>query len=273
MDQECLVGQTFGFMKKSIFSLDGKICVVTGGSGDLGRAISKTLLDQGGHVTIVGRTLAKLRTAYAELRTSSQLLDYAVCDVSDACAVQILANELAAKFGKIDVLVTAAGVQHRQPILEFTAKEWQRILNINLTGTFHCAQFFGQHMAAKRSGRIIMVTSLSAEIGIPNISAYAASRGGIKQLAKTMAVELAPLSVTVNCIGPGRITTQMTIDIQSDSAKYEDTMRVIPMKRWGTPSDIGGAAAFLASDAASYITGQSLYVDGGWLAAGGNLSG
>ena len=260
-------------MKKSIFSLDGKICVVTGGSGDLGRAISKALLDQGGHVTIIGRTLAKLKAAYAELGVSNQLLDYAVCDVLDAHAVRTLANKLVAKFGQIDVLITAAGVQHRQPILEFTAKEWQRILDVNLTGTFHCAQFFTQHMAAKRSGRIIMVTSLSAEIGIPNISAYAASRGGIKQLAKTMAVELAPLNVTVNCIGPGRIATQMTFDIQSDPAKYEDTLRVIPMGRWGTPSDVGGAAVFLASDAANYITGQSLYIDGGWLAGGGNLLG
>jgi NAD(P)-dependent dehydrogenase (short-subunit alcohol dehydrogenase family) len=128
-------------------------------------------------------------------------------------------------------------------------------------------------MMTRKSGRIIMITSLTAEIGIPNIAAYAASRGAIKQLCMTMAVELAPSGVTVNCIGPGRIATVMTQDIHQDVQRYESTLRVIPMGRWGMPQDVGSCAVFLASDASNYITGQSFYIDGGWLAGGGNLTG
>lgn len=267
------MGQPFEFVMSSIFSLDGKVCVVTGGAGDLGRAISRAFITQGARVVIMGRTESLLMDAQSELGYSKRQLDYAVCDVIDADEVQSCADNLVKKFGTVDVLVTAAGIQHRQSFLDFSEMEWRRVIDTNLNGTFHCAQSFGRHMASRGTGRIIMVTSLTAEIGIPNIAAYGASRGAIKQLAKTMAVELATSGVTVNCIGPGRIATRMTADIQADPVRYERTLQAIPMGRWGKPDDVGGIAAFLASNAAGYITGQSFYVDGGWLASGGNLLG
>ncbi|MDC0590406.1 SDR family oxidoreductase, partial [Gammaproteobacteria bacterium] len=128
-------------------------------------------------------------------------------------------------------------------------------------------------METSKMGRIIMISSLTAEIGIPNIAAYAASRGGIKQLGKTMAVELASSGITVNCVGPGRFKTKMTEDVFSDESKRKDFLNAIPMQRAGIPEDLSGILIFLASDSSSYITGQSIYVDGGWLAGGGNVAG
>ena len=168
------------------------------------------------------------------------------------------------RYGKIDILVTSAGVQHREQIESFDLENWNKVLQVNLTGTFNCAQAVAKHMVKRKKGRIIMISSLTAEIGIPNISAYAASRGGIKQLGKTMAVELASSGVTVNCVGPGRFRTKMTEDVFSDSTKLHKFLDVIPMGRAGEPEDLSGVLIFLASDASSYITGQSIYVDGGW---------
>ncbi len=259
--------------KTALFSLNEKVCVVTGGSGDIGIAIADAFLGCGARVIIAGRSEDRLKAAVAKREgASGRLFTYSV-DVADLQAVVAMTARLIEQHGQIDVLVTAAGIQHRCPALEFPASEWDKVIQTNLNGTFYCAQSVGKHMVSRGSGRVIMVTSLTAEIGIPNIAAYAASRGAIKQLCMTLAVELASSGVTVNCIGPGRIATNMTGDIMADQAKYERTLQVIPMRRWGKPDDIGGAAVFLASDAASYITGQSFYVDGGWLAGGGNLYG
>ena len=150
---------------------------------------------------------------------------------------------------------------------------WNEVLKVNLTGTFYCAQAVAKHMIKRKTGRIILISSLTAEIGIPNIGAYAASRGGIKQFGKTMAVELASNGITVNSVGPGRFRTKMTEDLFLNQSKREKFLDVIPMKRAGIPDDLSGILIFLASDSSSYITGQSIYVDGGWLAAGGNVLG
>jgi 2-deoxy-D-gluconate 3-dehydrogenase len=196
-----------------------------------------------------------------------------IADVSDDVQVDAMVASTLQRFGHIDILVTAAGVQHRSPTLNFNHDEWDRVLKVNLNGTFYCAQSVGRHMVTRNSGRIIMITSLTAEIGIPHISAYAASRGGIRQLSRTLAVELAPAGITVNCIGPGRFHTNMTADVFQDAAKRKHFLGVIPMGRAGTPEDLAGISVFLASDASSYITGQSIYVDGGWLAGCGNITG
>lgn len=257
----------------SMFSLDDKVCVITGGGGDLGRAVGKAFLAQGAFVLLAGRSEAALVAAKNELGGASAKVGVAICDVSNEESVEALLQQVVGQYGRADVLVTAAGVQYREPVLTFPSDQWDCLIRTNLTGTFYSARTFARHMTQRRSGRIIMISSLTAEIGIPNIAAYAASRGGIRQLAVTMAVELAASGVTVNCIGPGRVGTRMTADLQADPVALERTLRVIPMGRWGKPEDIGGAAVFFASDAANYITGQSLYVDGGWLAAGGNLLG
>jgi NAD(P)-dependent dehydrogenase (short-subunit alcohol dehydrogenase family) len=255
-----------------MFSLSNKVAVVTGGSGDLGYAISKAYLDAGANVILVGRNIAKLKEAMDKLSCSDRSM-YFVADVSDYNQVNIMVEKVLEKYGRIDILVTAAGIQHRSPVISFDHEKWAEVIKVNLSGTFYCAQAVAKQMVLQKSGRIIMITSLTAEIGIPNISAYAASRGGIRQLSRTLAVELAPMGVTVNCIGPGRFLSSMTADIFKDEIKSQNFLGVIPMGRVGTPEDLLGVSVFLASDASSYITGQSIYVDGGWLAGSGNIIG
>ncbi len=255
-----------------LFSLSGKVAIVTGGAGDLGLAIAKAYLAAGASVVLVGRSAAHLDAAQAALGRPQQLTSIAA-DVSDDAQIDAMVAAVIKQFGRIDILVTAAGIQHRSPALDFNHDRWNEVIKVNLTGAFYCAQAVARHMVGSQTGRIIMITSLTSEIGIPNIAAYAASRGGVQQLSKTLAVELAPHGVTVNCIGPGRFHTAMTADVFKDEAKAKRMLEVIPMRRAGQPEDLAGISVFLASDSSSYITGQSFYVDGGWLAGGGNILG
>jgi NAD(P)-dependent dehydrogenase (short-subunit alcohol dehydrogenase family) len=255
-----------------MFSLSKKVAIVTGGSGDLGFAISEAYSKAGAQVVLVGRDAEKLTAAIQRLSHPESAFAV-VADVADDSQVDSMVEKVLQKYEHIDILVTAAGVQHRSPTISFDHAKWDQVLKVNLTGTFYCAQAVAKHMIKRQTGRIIMITSLTAEFGIPNIAAYAASRGGIRQLSKTLAVELAPEGVTVNCIGPGRFQTSMTSDVFQDEVKRQKFLSVIPMGRTGSPDDLAGIAVFLASDASSYITGQSIYVDGGWLAACGNILG
>ena len=258
---------------KTIFSLKDKVAIVTGAYGDLGFSISKAYLEAGATVVLAGQSKRNLDCMAQQLEIYSDFVLPCVVDVSDATQVEAMVDNVIDRFGQIDILVTAAGVQHREPIGVFNHDEWNKVLQVNLTGTFYCAQAVVKHMIKRKTGRIIMISSLTAEIGIPNIAAYAASRGGIKQLGKTMAVELASSGITVNCVGPGRFRTKMTEDVFSDEPKRKKILNAIPMRRAGVPNDLSGILIFLASDSSSYITGQSIYVDGGWLAGGGNISG
>jgi NAD(P)-dependent dehydrogenase (short-subunit alcohol dehydrogenase family) len=253
-------------------SLSRKVAIVTGGTGTLGLAISKAYLDAGALVVLVGRNAKKLSDVRAKLGVPDRVMPV-VADVASGDQVSAMVASVIEYQGRVDILVTAAGVQHRSPALTFDHLHWNEVIKVNLTGTFYCAQSVARHMVQRRSGRIIMITSLTSEIGIPNISAYAASRGGIRQLAKTLAVEFAPYGVTVNCVGPGRFLTSMTEDVFKDETRSKRFLEVIPMGRAGLPEDLAGICVFLASDASSYITGQSFYVDGGWLAGGGNILG
>lgn len=255
-----------------MFSLSDKVAIITGGAGDLGLAISKAYSAAGAKVVLVGRHSEKLESALKQLPHPTRAMAL-VADVSDGIQVDAMVAEVLHHYEHIDILVTAAGIQHRSPTLSFDHKQWEHVLKVNLTGTFYCAQAVAKHMATRQKGRIIMITSLTAEFGIPNIAAYAASRGGIRQLSKTLAVELAQVGVTVNCIGPGRFHTSMTADVFQDEVKRQKFLSVIPMGRTGAPEDLAGISVFLASDSSAYITGQSIYVDGGWLAACGNVLG
>jgi NAD(P)-dependent dehydrogenase (short-subunit alcohol dehydrogenase family) len=259
--------------RNTMFSLEKKVAIITGAYGDLGFSISKAYIEAGATVVLAGLNKNKLDFMINQLGVSSDLVLPLVVDVTDSIQVKAMVDKVIERFGQIDILVTAAGIQHRSPIGTFDHNEWNKVLQVNLTGTFYCAQAVTRHMIKRNTGRIIMISSLTAEIGIPNIAAYAASRGGIKQFGKTMAVELATSGVTVNCVGPGRFRTKMTEDIFSEELKREKFLNVIPMKRAGVPDDLSGILIFLASDSSSYITGQSIYVDGGWLAAGGNILG
>ncbi len=255
-------------MSKALrISLKGKCAVVTGGSGDLGFAMARALSEAGARVLISSRD--KKRLAQAAKKLGPDCASFPA-DVTDLRQVESLMREALRKFGSIDILVTAAGVQRRKPALEFTKKDWDSVLSVNLSGTFFCCQAAARRMMKQGGGKIITVSSLAAEIGIPNMAAYVASRGAIRQLTKALAVEWAGSGISVNGIGPGRFRTRMTKDLFSDPKVRESFLRLIPMGRAGEPKDIAGATVFLASGLSDYITGQTIYIDGGWLASGGN---
>jgi NAD(P)-dependent dehydrogenase (short-subunit alcohol dehydrogenase family) len=248
-------------------TLNGRIALVTGASGALGGAIARELARRGARVTVSGRNrdaLAKLVESCGPSCTALPL------DVTDVAAIRVAVENVGEREGGLDILVTAHGVQVRKPALNVTERDWQAVIDGNLRSVFFCCQAAGRIMVARGRGRIINITSLTAEIGIPGIAPYAASKGGVLQITRTLAGEWASHGVTVNAIGPGRIETPMTADVFAHPGAGDDFLRCIPMNRPGQPSDVAVAAAWLASDDAGYITGQTLYVDGGWLATGGN---
>ncbi|MEI6727040.1 MAG: SDR family oxidoreductase [Actinomycetes bacterium] len=243
---------------------------MTGASGDLGLAMAHALAEAGASIVAGVAADRTYEESVERLRCSCGDRVVAVpTDVTSREQVRKLMSAAVDRFGSIGVLITAAGVQVRKSAEELDDDDWARVLDVNLTGTFVCCQEAMRYMAPERHGRIITITSLAAEIGIPNMAAYVASRGGIRQLTKALAVEWAKYGITVNAIGPGRFRTRMTADLFSDEVVAESFLRLIPAGRAGVPEDLAGVTVFLASDASAYVTGQTIYVDGGWLAAGG----
>ena len=257
----------------SMFSLEGRVAVVTGASGDIGAAMARALAAAGARLVLASRNEQNLAAVSDATGIDRSRILVVPTDVTDAAAVEHLVARTVEMFGRLDVLVTAAGIQMRKSALEMSPAEWRDVLDVNLTGTFLSCRAAAQAMIRQGAGRIIMVSSLTAEIGLPGMPAYVASRGGIRQLAKALATEWAPHGITVNCVGPGRMRTAMTEGLFVDDRARESFMRLIPAGRAGVPEDLAGVTIFLASDAASYVTGQSIYVDGGWLSAGGNPAG
>jgi len=248
-------------MKNIQFDFKDKEVLVTGGEGAIGIALADAFIGAGATVYTADRTKNENHISNRE---------FVKMDVSSPGSVKNGIDYITARSKKIDILITAAGLQIRKPALEFEVDEWDQVIKTNLYGSFFVAQNAAKVMLKNKFGRIIFISSLTSEIGLPNMVPYVASRGGIKQLSKALAVEWAPKGITVNCVGPGRLKTPMTEDIFSDLEASESFLRLIPQNRAGVPDDIVGATLFLASDEASYITGQTIYVDGGWLAGGGN---
>lgn len=250
-------------MKNIQFDFKDKVIVITGGEGAIGSALADAFLGAGAIVCTASRTKNEKHASDRE---------FVQMDVSSSDSVQAGIGHITERYKKIDILITAAGIQIRKPALEFEVDEWDQVIKTNLYGSFFAAQNVAKIMMENKFGRIIFISSLTSEIGLPNMVPYVASRGGIKQLSKALAVEWASNGITVNCVGPGRLKTSMTQDIFSDPVALKGFLRLIPQNRAGVPADIVGATLFLASNEAGYITGQTIYVDGGWLAGGGNSS-
>lgn len=249
------------------FNLAGRSGIVTGGGSGIGSGIARGLVEAGAELLIAGRSMEKLGTVASELeRIGPQVIPVQV-DMGSSESIQQLVNRAVAQFGKIDFLFNNAGTIYRAPSEDFPLEAWEEVIRVNLTGPFLLAQAVARVMIAKkRKGKIINTSSLIAVQGGKTVPAYAASKGGINQLTKALCNDLAKYNILVNAIGPGWVKTEMTSPLRSNSERFRDISNRIPLGRWAEPDDLAGAAVFLASDASDYITGQTLFVDGGWLA-------
>ncbi|WP_210521809.1 SDR family NAD(P)-dependent oxidoreductase [Hymenobacter terricola] len=245
----------------NVFSLDGKLALVTGGGSGIGLEIARCMTEAGATVVITGRREAVLREAVAALGESAE---YLVNDIADLSSIEGLVAQIEATYGPLDILVNNAGINLKKPALEVTDEEFSRILHTNLHSVFALTRACASRMVARRKGVILMISSMAAYYGIDRVVAYAASKSAVEGMVKVLASEFSVHGVRVNAIAPGFIETEMSrTAMNSDPDRRDRAMRRTPMGSFGRPEDIGHAAVFLASEAARYITGASLPVDGG----------
>ncbi len=253
-----------------IFNLEGKVAIVTGARRGMGRAQALALADQGARVVVTDVDLRECELVVEEIKGKGHDAECFVLDVSRPDHVEEVFHAVVEKFGRIDILVNNAGVFEPKPALELSENEWDRTLDINLKGQFLCAQQAANIMTKQGGGRIINIASIASGqvgIGFPGAAHYTASKGGVIGLTETLALEWAPQGITVNAIAPGAIDTPMTSATSSSEEALEQLSKRIPLGRMGRPEEIAAAVVFFASDEASYVTGATLVVDGGWLAS------
>jgi NAD(P)-dependent dehydrogenase (short-subunit alcohol dehydrogenase family) len=244
-----------------VFSLAGRVALITGGGTGIGLEIARCMVAAGATVIITGRRESVLQESAAELGEGAH---FVVNDVSDLGGTDALVEQIEAEHGPLDILVNNAGINMKKPALEVTDEDFSRIIHTNLNAVFALTRAAGRRMVARRSGTIIMISSMAAYYGIDRVVAYAASKSAVEGMVKVLASEFSKDGVRVNAIAPGFIETEMSrTAMNSDPERRDRAMRRTPMGKFGKPSDIGHAAVFLASEAARYVTGVSLPVDGG----------
>jgi len=248
----------------NIFDLGGKVAIVTGANTGIGQAIALSLAAAGADIAAVGRTPAE--ETVEKVRALGRKAEIVSADLSSIEPVQRVVDETIAKLGGLDILINNAGIIRRADSVDFTEEDWDAVIDTNLKSTFFLAQAAGRHMLAQGSGKIVNIASLLSFQGGIRVPSYTASKSGVAGLTKLLANEWAARGVNVNAIAPGYIATNNTAALQADETRNRQIQERIPAGRWGDPSDIGGAAVFLASPAANYIHGHVLAVDGGWLA-------
>jgi NAD(P)-dependent dehydrogenase (short-subunit alcohol dehydrogenase family) len=250
-----------------IFDLQGKVALVTGAGRGLGRGMAIALAEAGADVVAVSRSADQLEETMTLLRRHGGSPRAMPWDLGDPYRLDDLVEKVAEHKGQVDVLLHAAGVQVRKPALEVTVDDWETVQAIHLRAAFFLSRAVARRMIERNAGgKIILVASLTSQIGVPNVAPYAAGKSGILGLVRTLAVEWAPHSIQVNALGPGYFRTAITEEIFADPERRSKLLARIPAGRPGEPEDLAGATVFLASPASDYMTGQVINVDGGWLA-------
>jgi NAD(P)-dependent dehydrogenase (short-subunit alcohol dehydrogenase family) len=250
--------------------LDGKVAVVVGGSSGIGRTIALGLAQAGADVVSSARRLEFVNALADEIEAVGRRSLRVTCDVADRNSLEKLLHACVDGFGKVDILVNAAGITKRAPTLDFPEADWNRILDTNLTGMLRTCQVFGRHMIERRYGRIISIASMGSFLALFEVAAYSASKSGLTSLTKSLAIEWAKYGICVNAIAPGYFRTPLSEKLLFGTGRGNEVLMRTPMKRFGELEELVGAAVFLASDAASFVTGTILPVDGGVLASGVN---
>ena len=250
----------------STFRLDGRLALVTGSSTGIGLALARGLAQAGAAVVLNGRDTDKLARAAETLRAEGHRVHVQAFDTTDAPAVEAAVAAIEGGVGPIDILVNNAGITRRAPFTELPLADWQAVMGTNVEGLFVVGQAVARRMAARRRGRIINICSVMSEMARPGTSAYTASKGAAKMLTKAMATELGPQGINVNAIGPGYFATELTASLVADEAFSAWVAKRAPVGRWGRVEELAPVAVFLASDAASFVNGHVLYVDGGMTA-------
>jgi NAD(P)-dependent dehydrogenase (short-subunit alcohol dehydrogenase family) len=257
-------------MTYSPLELNGKVAVVVGGTSGIGRAIAHGFAQAGADVIPTSRRPEQVEAAAREIEEFGRRSLRVSSDVSDRASLERVLTEAIEAFGKVDILVNSAGRTKRAPTIEFTEEDWDAIIDTNLTGTLRACQVFGKHMLERASGSIINIASLSTFVALHEVAAYSASKAAVGSLTKSLAVEWSNRGVRVNAIAPGVFRTALNTKLLDETERGREFLLRTPMRRFGNVDELAGAAIFLASDAASFVTGEIIAVDGGFLASGVN---
>ncbi|WP_376797027.1 SDR family NAD(P)-dependent oxidoreductase [Thermogemmatispora sp.] len=253
---------------EELFSLAGRVALITGASGDLGWAMAHGLAIAGAQVALNGRAQDRLERLRQELQERGTEAASFSADLEDLAALPQLIQAVVAHFGRLDILVNCAGINLRQPFLEVSPADYDQIMRTNLRSVYFLCQAAAPQMIRQGGGQIINVGSLTSTIGLNEVSVYGLTKAAIVQLTKTLAIELAAYNIRVNCICPGFMATRLTVPLWDDPRRRSWMLERLPIKRPGEPDDLIGLLIYLASEASRYVTGQAIYVDGGFLAGG-----